>query len=249
MGGDIITISIGGDEAVDIASDSVAIGAFHAMDRGVLTVQAAGNGGPAAATVSRIAPWILLLLIDGLLLKSALPGNAVNPFKLNGSNFPLIFGKAASIICDEHEHTARFCYDECLDPDLVKGKIVLCTHYPGIYGAHSSSALGTILMSSETENSASQVVSIPASVLPVQDIAVIQAYINSTKMPRANILKSESTRDFEAPVVAPFSSRGPNKIIPDILKHDISTPGVGILASYSLAASPTVDPLDKRSVR
>ncbi|KAM7468565.1 hypothetical protein LguiB_016127 [Lonicera macranthoides] len=73
MGGDIITISIGGDEAVDIASDSVAIGAFHAMDRGVLTVQAAGNGGPAAATVSRIAPWILLLLIDGLLLKSALP--------------------------------------------------------------------------------------------------------------------------------------------------------------------------------
>ena len=57
-GVDIITISIGGDEAVDIASDSVAIGAFHAMDRGILTVQAAGNGGPTAATVSSIAPWI-----------------------------------------------------------------------------------------------------------------------------------------------------------------------------------------------
>ncbi|KAM7468566.1 hypothetical protein LguiB_016128 [Lonicera macranthoides] len=74
-------------------------------------------------------------------------------------------------------------------------------------------------MSSETENSASQVVSIPASVLPVQDIAVIQAYINSTKF-------------------CGFS-----------IQHDISTPGVGILASYSLVASPTVDPLDKRSVR
>lgn len=37
-------------------------------------------------------------------------------------------------------------------------------------------------------------------------------------MPQANILTSESIKEFTAPVVAGFSSRGPNLIFPDILK-------------------------------
>lgn len=36
--------------------------------------------------------------------------------------------------------------------------------------------------------------------------------------PLANILKSEEIHDSEAPVVNYFSSRGPNRIIPEILK-------------------------------
>ncbi|CAL0313562.1 unnamed protein product [Lupinus luteus] len=40
-----------------------------------------------------------------------------------------------------------------------------------------------------------------------------------------------------APVMASFSSRGPNPIVPSILKPDLTTPRVNILSSYSLAAS------------
>ncbi|MED6211673.1 hypothetical protein PIB30_075987 [Stylosanthes scabra] len=42
-----------------------------------------------------------------------------------------------------------------------------------------------------------------------------------------------------APVMASYSSRGPNKIQPSILKPDVIAPGVNILAAYSLGTSPS----------
>ncbi|KAK7295280.1 hypothetical protein RJT34_18186 [Clitoria ternatea] len=40
-----------------------------------------------------------------------------------------------------------------------------------------------------------------------------------------------------APVMASFSSRGPNKLQPSVLKPDVTAPGVDILAAYSIFAS------------
>ena len=59
-GVDIISISLGPDlPNADFSHDAVAIGAFHAMEKGILTSQSAGNSGPNEATVGSIAPWIL----------------------------------------------------------------------------------------------------------------------------------------------------------------------------------------------
>lgn len=58
-GVDIISISIGLDAASDFDEDSSAIGSFHAMIKGILTVQAAGNKGPFPSTIISISPWIL----------------------------------------------------------------------------------------------------------------------------------------------------------------------------------------------
>lgn len=58
-GVDIISISIGGDTSYKYEKDSMAIGAFHAMAKGILTVQSAGNNGPNPTTVASVAPWIL----------------------------------------------------------------------------------------------------------------------------------------------------------------------------------------------
>ena len=57
-GVDIISISIGHDSPLELTHDPVAIGAFHAMHRGILTVAAAGNDGPSRYSVSAYAPWI-----------------------------------------------------------------------------------------------------------------------------------------------------------------------------------------------
>ncbi|GAU37173.1 hypothetical protein TSUD_391620 [Trifolium subterraneum] len=38
--------------------DPLAIGSFHAMEKGILTVQAAGNYGPEPSSISSVAPWL-----------------------------------------------------------------------------------------------------------------------------------------------------------------------------------------------
>ncbi|CAN6567138.1 unnamed protein product [Malus baccata var. baccata] len=58
-GVDIITISIASETAPAFHEDPIAIGAFHAMEKGILTSNSAGNYGPAERTVSSVAPWIL----------------------------------------------------------------------------------------------------------------------------------------------------------------------------------------------
>ncbi|KAK7372425.1 hypothetical protein VNO80_05803 [Phaseolus coccineus] len=51
--------------------------------------------------------------------------------------------------------------------------------------------------------------------------------------PTTIISKNYEEIDLETPYIAPFSSRGPNKVTSDILKPDIAAPGVDLLASWS----------------
>ncbi|KAF8397396.1 hypothetical protein HHK36_016309 [Tetracentron sinense] len=256
-GVDIITISIGGSGAVDFSSDSIAIGAFHAMQNGVLTMNSAGNGGPGATTVASVAPWMLSVaatstdrrIIDKVILgdKTTLVGHSVNSFTLNGTMFPLISGPDGSISgCDNF--SARICSSGCLDDSLVKGKIVLCEDMHGLGEARRAGALGSILVDSDFGDVAF-VLSLPASVLSIHDGDKVKSYMNSTKNPQANILKSEAIKDLAAPVVASFSSRGPNTIAPEILKPDISAPGIDILAAFSPVVSPSDSGQDTRRVK
>lgn len=55
-GVDVLSVSLGGD-AVPFFNDSVAIGSFHAVKRGIVVVCSAGNSGPGPGTVSNMAPW------------------------------------------------------------------------------------------------------------------------------------------------------------------------------------------------
>ncbi|XP_020413431.1 subtilisin-like protease SBT4.3 isoform X1 [Prunus persica] len=254
-GVDIITISIGPNHASPLDVDPIAIGAFHAMEKGILTSNSAGNNGPEEGSVSSVAPWILTVaasstdrrIIDKVVLGngSTLVGSSVNSFSLNGTSFPLIHGKDASSKCPEIY--AGICSPGCLDRDLVKGKIVVCDMFGGNVEAHKAGALGSILHSSAPD--VSFVVPLPATGLSNQDYNVVKSFLNSTKEPRANILKSEAIKDDDAPIAASFSSRGPNQILPEIIKPDISAPGVDILAAYSPVASVTSSPEDKRSVK
>lgn len=57
-GVDIINLSIGGP-SVEFFQDPIAIGAFHAMKKGILTACSAGNSGPYIGTVQNVAPWIM----------------------------------------------------------------------------------------------------------------------------------------------------------------------------------------------
>ena len=61
-GVDIISVSLGTGgqaEASDFFNNSIAIGSFHAMQKGILTSQAAGNSGPSYGSTTSVAPWLI----------------------------------------------------------------------------------------------------------------------------------------------------------------------------------------------
>ncbi|KAM3684909.1 hypothetical protein ACB094_11G080400 [Castanea mollissima] len=252
-GVDLISISLS-QGVIPVESDVISIGSFHAMEKGILTVHAAGNSGPNVSTVASIAPWLFTVaasstdrkILNKVVLanKTTLIGNAVNSFTLNGDEFPLVYGKAVTSSCSEEE--ARICKDGCLDSGLVAGKIVICES-GGIQETFRAGALGAIFPD-DSRKDVAFVLPLPALILPTDQFSVLMSFLNSTNNPQGTILKSEATEDPQAPVVASFSLRGPNIIFGDILKPDISAPGIDILAAFSPEGSPSLFLNDKRQV-
>ncbi|CAL0314793.1 unnamed protein product [Lupinus luteus] len=252
-GVNIISVSLGGSSQNPFDEDPIAIGSFHAIARGILTVNAAGNSGPYPSSTSSVAPWILSVaastidrrFIDKVVLgnEKTLTGISINSFTSNGTQI-LIAKNNSGPECAKEDADA--C--NCLDSRLVEGKIILCTSGKAILDKkfNKGNPTGAIIQS-RRKGLPAFVTPLPAVTLSEIDFQLLKSYTNSTDDPKAEILKSEIVKDNDAPVVASFSSRGPNKIAPEILKPDISAPGVDILASYSQAVSPSGSIIDKRS--
>lgn len=64
-GVDVISVSIGGGGS-SYVSDIIAIGAFHAIKKGIITVASAGNDGPNLASVLNHAPWLVTVAASGI---------------------------------------------------------------------------------------------------------------------------------------------------------------------------------------
>lgn len=58
---DILSLSLGSSAGLEpeFSTDPIAIGAFHAVEKGILVVCSAGNDGPDPRSVVNVAPWIL----------------------------------------------------------------------------------------------------------------------------------------------------------------------------------------------
>ncbi|WCJ20434.1 Subtilisin-like protease SBT4.4 [Euphorbia peplus] len=216
-----------------------------------------GNSGPSLGSVASIAPWTLSVgasstdrkIIGKVILGNGktLVGNSVNSFDLNGENFPLINGVDAKLDgCEVHLGSA--CIGECLDENLVKGKILVCDNEGGVEDAANKGAIGAIVKREQTQEDVSNLWPIPAVVLNDENFGALQSYMKSSKNPVGKILKSEEIKDSTAPLVASFSSRGPNKMAGDLLKPDIVAPGIDILAAYPLSP-PTSSSFEKRKVK
>ncbi|XP_057451793.1 subtilisin-like protease SBT4.3 [Lotus japonicus] len=253
-GVDIISISIGTDKAYDFTSDTIAIGSFHAMERGILTVQSAGNSGPASGSIMSVAPWLLTVaastidrqFIDKVILGNGktLIGRSVNAVVSNGTKFPIAKRNANDERCRGYSDLCQ-----CLRSEIVKGKLVLCEGLLKDEAAYEKGAIGSITTDlGNPDNDCSKVTYFPSLNLNPKDYAIIQDYTNSTNNSEAGILNSETFEDHSAPKVASFSSRGPNPLISEIMKPDVSAPGVDILAAWSPIASPSLYSSDKRKV-
>ncbi|KAG2261694.1 hypothetical protein Bca52824_068773 [Brassica carinata] len=243
-GVDVINISIGGG-VVKVDVDPIAIGSFHAMTKGIVTTAASGNDGSKLGNAQNLAPWIISVAAgstdrkfvttvvngDGI----TLPGKSINDFDLKGQKYPFAYGKTASNNCTEEQ--ARACASGCLN--TVHGKIVVCDGSNNVMESREAGAVGTVLHVAYVESPDPG--PIPVAILDDTNYEAFRSYVLTSPNPRGTILRSETVKDNDAPIVASFSSRGPNILFSDIMKPDITAPGVNILAAYS-PMSPTAVP-------
>ncbi|PHT74821.1 hypothetical protein T459_22098 [Capsicum annuum] len=260
-GVDIISISVGKSFVfqTDFKDDPIAIGAFHAAERGVGVVCSGGNEGPDSYTVTNSAPWILTVAastIDRNFQVNVVLGNNVS-LKGTGISFytigrsktyPLAFGENIPFH-PSLTFQARNCMPGSLDAKRVAGKIVVCMNDGWSVSREikklvlqDGNAKGLILIDEKEKSSPFDSGNFPFAEFGKLAGAQILQYINSSRNPLATIFPVNEIRRFKpAPVVADFSSRGPASLTENILKPDITAPGVGILS----AMIPNTD--DKKS--
>ncbi|XP_047331711.1 cucumisin-like [Impatiens glandulifera] len=254
-GVDIISISIGFSVARPYLSDSIAIGSFHAMKRGILTSMSAGNSGPSSGTISNVAPWALSVaastidrnFLTGLQLGNAanFQGVTVNTFVPNGFS-PIVYaGNVPNKTGNVPGTVSRLCQKDSLDPTLVKGKIIVCDQFNLGEAALLAGAAGMVIQGDGPKDYAF-VFALPTTYVSSVEGSLILTYISTESNPTASIMKSNEAIDEFAPYTATFSSRGPNPLSFNILKPDLSAPGVDILAAWTLGNSPTEIQADTR---
>lgn len=257
----ILSMSLGGGMS-DYYKDNVAIGAFAAMEKGILVSCSAGNSGPSPYSLSNLAPWITTVgagTIDRDFPAYVSLGNGqnysgVSLFRgspLPGSLLPIVYAGNAS-----NATNGNLCMMETLIPEKVAGKIVVCDRGVNARvqkGAVVKAAGGIGMVLANTAANGEELVA-DAHLLPATSVGqksgdAIKRYLYSEPKPTATVLFEGTKVGIEpSPVVAAFSSRGPNTITPDVLKPDIIAPGVNILAGWSGSVGPTGLALDGRRV-
>ncbi|KAK7406967.1 hypothetical protein VNO78_08603 [Psophocarpus tetragonolobus] len=251
----IISLSLGPEAPQgDYFSDAVSVGSFHAARHGVLVVASVGNqGSPGSAT--NLAPWMITVAAsstDRDFTSDITLGNHVN---ITGDSLSLLEMNASRRLIDASEafagyftpYQSSYCVDSSLNKTKAKGKVLVCRHaeFSGESRLEKSKTVkeaggvGMILIDDANQGVATPFV-IPSAVVGIKNGELILSYINSTRMPMSSISKAKTVLGVQpAPRVAAFSSKGPNSLTPEILKPDVTAPGLNILAAWSPAAAGT----------
>ncbi|XP_074276021.1 subtilisin-like protease SBT1.4 [Silene latifolia] len=260
-GVNVISLSVG-STAIPYFKDSLAIGTFHAAQRGVVVSVSAGNAGPREFTTTNVAPWMLTVgasTIDREFVADVVLGDGKRFKGVSLYDGGDGFNKSVSWgLVDGKDADSSKCEQGKLDASKVAAKIVMCER--GVngraakgYAVKLAGGAGMILVN--TAEFGAELLAdahlIPATMVSYASGSQIKDYISPNSNPTATI-------DFQgtvvglippSPRVAAFSSRGPNKITPEILKPDLVAPGVNILAGWTGFVGPSDLAVDSRRVQ
>ncbi|KAH7356421.1 PA domain-containing protein [Rhexocercosporidium sp. MPI-PUGE-AT-0058] len=265
-GVNVISGSLGGDP--NFFGDAITTGSFVAMEKGIFTSFSGGNSGPDQSTISNNAPW--MLTVAASTLDRDFPATVVLGNGRNLTGVSLYSNGAVPDVKPLSSHTvlplilssnagsnvtaAKICLEGSLDPKLVAGKIVVC-----IRGVNARTEKGAVVKAAGGRGmvlvndpaSGEGIVSdshvLPAIHIGVKAGALVVEYAKSGHATAS--LDFEGTRvGIPAPVMAAFSSRGPNGPIPQIMKPDITGPGMDIIAGWTRFQGPSGATNDTRVV-
>ncbi|CAL5373652.1 unnamed protein product [Camellia sinensis] len=248
----VLSLSLGPESPQgDYFTDAISVGSFHAASHGITVVASVGNGG-IRGSATNLAPWIITVAA------SSTDRDFVSDIRLgNGDN---IVGESLSLLqmntsrriisaSDAYAgyftpYQSSYCLESSLNNTKAKGKVLVCRHI-GISTeskleksrvVKAAGGVGMILVDEEEERVAIPFV-IPAAIVGTGIGNKILSYINRTREPASRIFSAKTVLGSQsAPCVTAFSSKGPNSLTPEILKPDITAPGLNILAAWSPAS-------------
>lgn len=256
-GVDVINFSISGSR-VDM-TDPVHVAFFNASRGGVFNALSAGNSGPGAQTVAHNVPWVTTVgastydgeaALVGSKLEVSYDGISEDIFSLPGSITTAIPAEGLSgelvntdpvLMCDEDSGSFTG-NNPILNPDAIDGKIAFisrggCAFSEKILYAQAAGAIGVVVYSTGAPiamGGAADGITIPGVMISLDD-GVRLAQISDEMVVNVNLttegLSGSSIQTGNQ--MANFSSRGESLATADILKPDITAPGVQILAGTS----------------
>ena len=239
-GVNVINYSISGSQTS--VNDPVEQAFLRAATAGVFVAASAGNSGPANA-VAHISPW--LTTVAASTHSRALSANVTlgNGATYTGASINPTALPAAPIVRAEDVVLAgatnpSLCFSSppSLDPAKVAGKVVACTRGVNARVDKSLAVLnaggvGMVLV----DNGAglvAEIHSVPAVHVTAADGAAIKTYATAAGATAA-ISAFFNAGAAPAPIMAGFSSRGPNIGDPNMLKPDLTAPGVDVIATVT----------------
>jgi hypothetical protein len=246
-GVNVINYSISGSQTS--VNDAVEQAFYRASLAGVFVAASAGNSGPANA-VAHISPWLTTVAAsthDRNFQADVILGSGVT---YSGASTNVQPVPASALVRAEDAAAgvgdASLCYSAnppagkvMLDPAKVAGKVVICTRGDNArvdksLAVLNAGGIGMVMM----DNGGGLVAeshSVPTVHVSSADGAAIKAYAVAQAAAATASITAFSNHPKPAPIMAGFSSRGPNMGDGNILKPDLTAPGVDIIASVTPA--------------
>ncbi|KAK4283101.1 hypothetical protein QN277_000093 [Acacia crassicarpa] len=265
-GVNVLSISLGGGVS-SYYRDSLSVAAFGAMEMGVFVSCSAGNAGPDPVSLTNVSPWIATVGASTMDRDFPAKVKLGNGRKMTGvslyrgrkvlsseKQYPLVYmGASNSTSLDPRS----LCLEGTLDPRQVSGKIVICDRgiSPRVQkGLVVKKAGGVGMILTNTATNGEELVAdchlLPAVAIGEKEGKELKHYVFTSKKATANLLFLGTRLGIRpSPVVAAFSSRGPNLLTLEILKPDMVAPGVNILAAWSGVIGPSSLATDRRRVK
>lgn len=243
-GVDVLNFSISG--STDSIVTPVALAYFNAASAGIFVSVSAGNSGAAGPeTVAHNYPWVTttaasthdktsradLTLGDGEVYTS---GSFV------GEDLDLPLVDSLDVAYDDADPAeAAICTLGTLDPDKVDGDAVICDRgntFADLDDEMADVGAAGLIVANTAEHPSSPYVvvrnDVPTVHVTMETGDDIRAYLNYVDEPTVTLGESERV-DQTAPSMAEFSSYGPALAGGgNLLKPDITAPGVEVLAGY-----------------
>ncbi len=241
-GVDVINYSIGGGE--NPYGETTELAFLEAYNAGVFVSTSAGNEGPGPDTVGHRGPWVSASAAathDRALLNSLinLAGGATTPpADILGRSFTDAYGPAEIVYAGDYGDP--LCPIGAFAPGTFSGEIVICDR--GIHarldkaqsvldGGAGGFVLANNAASGDSLNG--DAYALPGVHIGYTDGVALKAWVADGGASHTGSIAG-TTPDYDpanGDILASFSSRGPNTTF-DVLKPDLTSPGVDIWAAY-----------------